>query len=59
MGAVDGRGLPHLTRLSDAHDQLVNYLDTVDATTGHTGWDITLTPDVAGVHVADMSTAWR
>ncbi len=56
---MDGRGLPHLTRLSDAHDQLVNYLDTVDATTGHTGWDITLTPDVAGVHVADMSTAWR
>ncbi|WP_172191776.1 antitoxin HicB [Actinomyces faecalis] len=36
-----------VTHLADARQQVVDYLDTIEETVDHSGWDITVTPDVA------------
>ncbi|WP_048780555.1 antitoxin HicB [Actinomyces urogenitalis] len=36
-----------VAHLADARQQVVDYLDTVDEGTDHSGWDVTITPDVS------------
>ena len=63
-----------VARLDRAHQQVVDYLDTVDEDTDHSDWTITVIPEVASldrVHAAretadraralqeEAATAWR
>lgn len=36
-----------VAHLADARQQVVDYLDTVDEGADHSGWDVTITPDVS------------
>ena len=36
-----------VAHLADARQQVVDYLATVDEGTDHSGWDVTITPDVS------------
>lgn len=52
---IDDDHHTQVRRLADARQQVVDYLDTVDESTNHSDWDITIVPDITAA--AQVSAA--
>lgn len=48
---IDADNMTQVRNLGHARQQIVDYLDTVDSDTDHSGWDISIVPELGAITV--------